>query len=166
MGRRIPLILSIDDDPDVCYSIEMRLRDYDIRVKQAYFGMQGFWEVIQEAPDLILLDMAMPQGNGEFVLECLKRNQHTAVIPVIVLTGTRDRDRRSQAYQLGAAEFLHKPIVFPELLDEIRRYVEVREITPTREHDEIPCVEEAAPIAREKSSRPVLRYDIGLRGSP
>ena len=165
--RRIPLILSIDDDPEIPRTIEMRLRDYDVRVKRAFFGMQGFWEVIHEAPDLIVLDMAMPQGNGEFVLECVKNNRHSATIPVIVLSGTRDHGLCTRAFQLGAAQFLQKPVAFAELLHEIRRFVDLRERAPLQEHGGNLAVGGGSPTTsgNEETMR-TIRCDIGPRGAP
>lgn len=163
--RRIPLILSVDDDPEISSTIAMRLRDYDVRVKQAFFGIQGFWEAVRETPDLILLDMAMPQGNGQFVLECLKRNQRSAAIPVIVLSGARDPGHRNLAFQLGAVQFMRKPVEFVQLLIEMRRHVDLRESTTKRVHRHIKPFGNGYSRSDIKTRTGIQRIDLGLRES-
>ncbi|QDV44146.1 Response regulator PleD [Stieleria neptunia] len=120
-----PRILCIDDDPEICRTLEMRLSGYQAEVLVAFFGTQGFWEAITDRPDLILMDVSMPSGDGRFVLESLRNNQATERIPVIVLTGMRDPDLRAEMLALGADSFLHKPIHFDVLLSEMQSYVEL-----------------------------------------
>ena len=127
-SRRIPLILSVDDDPDVSRMIALRMRSFDVRVERAFFGTQGLCNAVQDKPDLIIMDLAMPNGDGQFVLECLKRDQQTRDIPVIVLTGKRDQQLPQQLLRSGAAQYLRKPISIDELVREIGRFIELREL--------------------------------------
>ncbi len=120
-----PLILCVDDDPDVLCSIELRLRSFNLRFARAFFGMQGLQTAVNEHPDLIIMDLAMPGGDGQYMLECLKRNRATMDIPVIVLTAMCNRQLRKRVFELGAANFLRKPILFDDLLHEISRFVNV-----------------------------------------
>lgn len=122
----IPRILCVDDDPDIQTTIELRMRSFDVQVEHAYHGMHGIVEAIKAHPDLILLDVAMPNGNGEYLLKCIKANSATADIPVIVLTGMRDPCLKNRLLQTGAAVFLQKPVHFDELLHHISRFVDVR----------------------------------------
>ncbi|MCS7467154.1 response regulator [Stieleria sp. ICT_E10.1] len=124
-ATRTPRILCIDDDPEICRTLEMRLSDYQAEVLVAYFGTQGFWEAITDHPDLILMDVSMPSGDGRFVLESLRNNQATEGIPVIVLTGMRDPELHSEMLALGADRFLNKPIHFDVLLREMQSFVEL-----------------------------------------
>jgi DNA-binding response OmpR family regulator len=124
---RTPRILCVDDDPDLQTTIELRMRAYDVDVEHAYYGMQGIAEAINMHPDLILMDLAMPNGNGEYLLDCIKRNSATADIPVIVLTGMRDPSLKTCLLQAGAAVFLQKPVHFDELLHQVSRFIDIRE---------------------------------------
>ncbi len=126
-ANRTPVILCVDDDPEISRMIELKLSRFNVEVQRAFFGMHGLWEAVQSAPDLIILDVSMPQGDGKFVLGCLKRNPQLAGVPVIVLTGSRDRDLRRRMFHLGAAQFLKKPIAFDDLLHEIQHIVDLRE---------------------------------------
>lgn len=121
-------VLCVDDDLDLVRMLELRLKAFDIDVVSAYFGMQGFWAAINERPDLILLDLAMPQGDGRQVIELLRNNQQTHHIPTIVLTGMRDRRLPSQLFALGADQFLRKPIRFDELIHEISRFIDLETV--------------------------------------
>src|SRR5882724_7657990 len=76
-----PSILCVDDDPDITWTIEMRLKSYDVTVKRAFHGMQGIWEAVRARPDLIIMDLAMPNGDGAYILRCLRGNQETETVP-------------------------------------------------------------------------------------
>jgi DNA-binding response OmpR family regulator len=125
-----PTILCIDDDPEVSGAIERRLSRYDVHLIRAFHGMHGYAEALARTPDAIVIDLAMPNGDGATILECLRRNRQTAAIPVIVLTGTRDRRLKHRLLNLGADEFLYKPLLLDELTRTLGRYVELHE----REH--------------------------------
>jgi CheY-like chemotaxis protein len=122
-----PTILCIDDDPEVSGAIERQLRNYDVRVIRAFHGMHGYAEALSHRPDVILTDLRMPSGDGATIVECLRRNRQTADIPVIVLTGMRDRRLRHKLQDLGANAFLYKPLPPDELIQTLRRFVELRE---------------------------------------
>ncbi len=120
-----PTVLCVDDDPNVSEAIARKLLRLGIRVLRAYDGVQGCWLAATEKPDVIVLDVAMPKGNGDEILELLQRNEQTASVPVLVLTGKTDPGLCHKMKKLGAARFLSKPIPFDELLEEIARYVSV-----------------------------------------
>ena len=122
-SRDAPLILCIDDDPDIVSAIEMRLRKYDLRTVGAFTGMQGIWHAANDQPDLIITDVRMPQGDGICVLECLKRNAATAAIPVIVLSGLGQQDLQGRVRNLGAVGFVRKPVDFHKLIPMIRSVI-------------------------------------------
>jgi DNA-binding response OmpR family regulator len=116
-------VLCVDDDPNISEAIGRRLLRLGIRVLRAYDGMQGCWLAATEKPDVIVLDVAMPNGNGFEILECLKRNAQTAGIPVVVLSGMTDASLCRRMQKLGAVRCLSKPIPFDELLDAISQAV-------------------------------------------
>jgi DNA-binding response OmpR family regulator len=120
-----PTILCIDDDPDVSSIIEMRLSRYDVRVVRAFHGMHGYAEALARKPDVIVMDLRMPNGDGATILECLRNNQQTAAIPVIVLTGMRDRRLKHRLMNLGADEFVYKPLLLDDLVGRLRRFIDL-----------------------------------------
>ena len=123
---RPPVVLCIDDDPQVAEVIQDYLDRYDVKLLPAYFGAQGIWLAAVEHPDVIITDLRMPQGDGTTVIETLRHNAKTAAIPIVVLTGRCDPSVDSQVRHLGAENCLRKPLHIHDLLAELRRYIEVR----------------------------------------
>jgi len=116
-------VLCIDDDPIIARSIATRLQPYKIKVEGAYDGTQGYLLAVSEKPDVILLDLKMPNGEGNYILGKLKDNARTKDIPVIVLTVESLAGVRRQIMSIGADAFMSKPIRWPELFTEMGRCV-------------------------------------------
>jgi CheY-like chemotaxis protein len=116
-------VLCIDDDPVVLRTIAIRFQPYGIKVKGADNGTEGYLLATTELPDLIVLDLKMPNGEGNYILGKLKDNPHTKKIPVIVLTQNGTAGLRRQMIGLGAEAFLNKPIQWNELFMEMGRCV-------------------------------------------
>ncbi len=115
--------MCIDDDPAIAIALSLRLRAYNVRVTTAYFGSHGIWQAVTERPDVIITDLRMPQGQGADVIECLKGRADTSEIPVIVLTGCRDRENATRMRELGVDHYFYKPIPFEVLLDALAVYI-------------------------------------------
>lgn len=121
-------ILIVDDDPDVRLSLHIRLKAHNYNVVFAVDGVSGVAEARKTLPDLIILDLGLPAGDGFVTLERLKANDALALIPVIVVSG-RDRFiNRDRAIAAGARTFLQKPVDNERLLYVIRQVL--------GEHDE------------------------------
>jgi CheY-like chemotaxis protein len=108
----------------------MRLAEHGVAVRRALGGMEGYRRAFTEPASAILLDFEMPSGNGDFVLRRLKENLVTCDIPVIVLTGRRDKSIERTMYNLGAAAFLNKPYVWSQLWDELQRHLPLPSAMP------------------------------------
>lgn len=122
-----PRILCIDDDPDIHTNVELRLRAFEVEVEHAYYGMQGIVEALKSGPDLVLTDVAMPNGDGGYLVTAIRNNAATANVPIIVLSGMRDPKIKAQLLSDGADAFLQKPIHFTELIDKIGEFIKLRE---------------------------------------
>jgi DNA-binding response OmpR family regulator len=123
-------ILVIDDDPDVRLSLQLRLKANHYDVAFAVDGLASIVEARRHMPDLIILDLGLPAGDGFSVLERLKANQSLCLIPVIVLSG-RDRNaNRERALKVGARFFLQKPVANDRLLSAIRLVLDGTDHTP------------------------------------
>jgi DNA-binding response OmpR family regulator len=121
----VPWVLTIDDDPDFTYALKKRLEVYGVAVARAYDGTDGYRTAFSQPASLITLDYEMPNGKGDYVLGRLKDNPVTHNIPVIVLTGKHDRALERKMINLGATRYLTKPLVFEELLTELRKHIDV-----------------------------------------
>ena len=120
------MLLCIDDDPQISEAIQLRLRNYEVDVLCGYHGTHGFWLAMTDRPDLIITDMHMPQGQGDYVVDCLRNNSDTREIPVIVLTGQRGPDVIQKIRRLHVQAFLTKPVPFERLLSLIEQYIPLR----------------------------------------
>jgi len=86
-------------------------------------GIEGLNKVVFERPDLIILDLVLPQKNGFEVLRELKRNKNTRQIPVMILTNLGEKKEIEKAFGLGAKDFLIKTEVsLDEVLKKIEKY--------------------------------------------
>ena len=131
MDTEKPCILIIDDDIAMMDVVERILKTQSYQVFKAASGQEGLTKAHEVMPDLILLDIMMPNMNGYEVCERLKSNPRTAEIPVLILsalgnTGVAaghsffaDENDRLRGYEAGAEEFLNKPIRLAELLERV-----------------------------------------------
>lgn len=118
-----PWLLSIDDDEAFAHGLKLRLQEHGVEVVRASAGMEGYRRAFTTPANVILLDYEMPDGNGDYVLGRLKDNPVTRDIPVIVLTGRREKTLERKMYAIGADCFMTKPYHWPELWAEIQRHL-------------------------------------------
>ena len=123
MGQK-KKILIVDDERDIVKGLMIRLQGAGYEVVTAFDGAQGVFMAHKEKPDLILLDIRMPAGDGFSVAQRLKRSIHTFTIPVIFLTGSPEKNAEEKAMALGARFYVKKPYDPEELLDAIKRALE------------------------------------------
>ena len=115
-----PILLAIDDAPENL-SVLHELLSPLYRVLAVNSGETGLWRAaIEPRPDLILLDVMMPVMDGYTVMRQLQDNPATRDIPVIFLTALTDEDSEGKGLQLGAADYVTKPIRAPILLARVR----------------------------------------------
>lgn len=103
-----PLILTIDDEDSVRSSIRDYLEDFDFHVLEARDGREGIKQLGLTSPDLVLVDLRMPEVDGLDVLAFVK--EHTPDIPIIVVSGTGVIGDVIEALRCGAWDYLIKPI--------------------------------------------------------
>ena len=102
-------ILIVDDEPFNVDYLEQELEDLDYDTISAANGREALERVAAEAPDVILLDIMMPEMDGFQVLEYLKADRMWRDIPVIVISALDDMDSVVKGIQLGAEDYLPKP---------------------------------------------------------
>ena len=121
-----PRILIIDDDPMIHKLLGAILQKAGFVCLDANGGPEGLEMAGAETPELIILDIMMPGMNGFEVMKALKSNAATANIPVIFLSGKFHNREKTQARELGAADFMEKPFERNELLARIKTYLTIR----------------------------------------
>jgi DNA-binding response OmpR family regulator len=115
-----PKILIVDDDPDLRRALKIRLRANHYDTVHASDGYSAIAMAQKEQPNLIILDLGLPAGDGFVVLERLQENDVLSSIPVIVLTARDPQSNEHRTMQAGATAFFQKPADNSELLDVIR----------------------------------------------
>jgi signal transduction histidine kinase/DNA-binding response OmpR family regulator len=141
-------VLIVDDDPDARRIIGSHLASDGYRLVFAESGAQGLELARRERPDVITLDIMMPQVDGWTVLTALKREPDLARIPVVLVSMV---EHRSLGFALGAAAVVPKPIDREQLLDRVR-------ILCPRQ-DGVVLVVEDDPAARDLMERTIERLD-------
>ena len=122
--ERTKKILVVDDERDIVKALTIRLQVAGYDVITAFDGAQGIFMAHKEEPDLIILDIRMPAGDGFSIAEKLKQSPNTFPIPVIFLTGSPEKGSEEKAMTLGARFYVKKPYDPEELLDAVRRALE------------------------------------------
>jgi two-component system KDP operon response regulator KdpE len=117
---RKPKILVVDDDPDLLKALRLRLRANNCDVVSVSDGYSVMGAAQKEHPDVIILDLGLPAGDGFVVLERLQASDTLSGIPVIVLTARDPQGNEARALRAGAAAFFQKPVDNEELLNVIR----------------------------------------------
>jgi DNA-binding response OmpR family regulator len=114
-------ILIVDDDLDVRQAMHVRLKANGYDTSFATDAMSSVSEAKKHSPDLIILDLGLPGGDGYTVIERLRRHPTLAVIPIVVVSARDVRDNRERAIAAGAKVYLQKPVDNAELLAIIRQ---------------------------------------------
>lgn len=117
MGERI---LIVDDDPLLCNLLRMALGRAGYEPVEAYAGDAALSYLADNAVDLILLDVMMADVNGFDVLRKIKADPDLDDIPVIFLTARVDAISQKTGLDIGAVEYLTKPITPEDLIDRIQ----------------------------------------------
>jgi DNA-binding response OmpR family regulator len=113
-------ILIVDDDPDLRQALRLRLRANHYETINAVDGYSAIAQAYKEHPNLIILDLGLPAGDGFTVLDRLQRDDKLSTIPVVVLTARDPQSSEQRAFEMGAAAFFQKPADNAELLNVIR----------------------------------------------
>lgn len=117
-------ILIVDDNEDLSKALRIILRAHDYVTAVAVDGVSAISQAKNEKPDLIILDLGLPAGDGYKVMERLNNLDSLASIPIVVLSAQDATTNREKALNAGAKAFLEKPPDNAELLATIKSALE------------------------------------------
>lgn len=112
-------VLVVDDVPLNTMLVEKMLARFTFRIRKAGNGQLAMEEIAKEKPNLILLDLLMPVMDGFEVLQKVRENPETEKIRIVVLSALNSNEDIIKAYQLGANDFITKPIVMEKLINTV-----------------------------------------------
>src|SRR3954451_17477623 len=127
-------ILVVDDEPDVVQLIEYNLKGAGYDVITAQDGEEALKKARSSSPDLIILDLMLPQIEGLDVCKILRRDATTADIPIVMLTAKASEPDRVLGLELGADDYVTKPFSPRELVLRAKRLL--RTESPRAQHAE------------------------------
>jgi len=110
-------ILVIEDEADIVKVLKKRLLEHSFEVVVAMEGYKGTELAHREKPDLIILDLMLPVGDGLTILKNIKAASETSRIPVVVITGKKDEDYKKKVIAEGVEAYLEKPYDAVELIE-------------------------------------------------
>jgi CheY-like chemotaxis protein len=124
-------ILLVEDDPLLRQAFRLLLEDAGYDVREAGTALQALSAVHDQVPQLVLLDLGLPDRPGLEVARELMASPHTRHVPVVALTGRVGPDERQECLDAGCSHFFAKPIEPRELLRQIPRLIRARDAAPT-----------------------------------
>lgn len=123
---RNPSILIVDDNPTLTELLSSQLKPYKYNIDIAYDGEEALEKIRRSPPDLVLLDLMMPRISGFEICKRLKEGKDTRFIPIIVITALQEQSDKLKAIELGADDFLVKPINRLELVTRIKSLLRMK----------------------------------------
>ena len=117
-------ILIVEDDPDICHLVTMLLQGAGHSILTATDGAQGVALAREGAPDLIVMDLVLPNTDGWTAIGRLKGEARTAHIPILALSAHAQTDDRMRARAAGCDDFLTKPFEIERLLAHVAGFTE------------------------------------------
>ncbi|HEU5284186.1 MAG TPA: response regulator, partial [Burkholderiales bacterium] len=111
-GTRVSIALIVDDDPMMRLLIRQTLERVGFVCEEAANGNQALERFASAQPDIVLLDVMMPELDGYETCARLRAMPGGATVPVVMLTGLDDDESIDRAYQVGATDFISKPITW------------------------------------------------------
>jgi len=113
-------ILIVEDDPDIAQLVAHYLAKAGFTTERISSGRDALASIIAKPPDLVVLDLMLPQVDGLEVCRAVRADKHTAAIPIIMLTARGEESERIVGLELGADDYLAKPFSPNELVARVR----------------------------------------------
>lgn len=121
-----PVILVVEDDPDLRTILRMQLTSQDFVVREAVNGLEGFQSMQASTPDCVILDLMMPVLDGFGFLKRVRSLMTMVDVPILILTASEDERNKVRGYQYQADAYMNKPYNLDALTDEVRRLLAAR----------------------------------------
>lgn len=129
----MPKILIVEDEKKIARFLELELKHEGYEVLTAYDGRNGLETALETDPDLLILDLMLPELSG---IEVCRRLRHTSDLPIIMLTAKDDVSDKVMGLDMGADDYMTKPFAIEELLARIRVALKKRRVRDTEKMEQ------------------------------
>jgi DNA-binding response OmpR family regulator len=117
---RVPLVAVVDDDTDIAELLSLHLKRAGIRVK-GFGDAESFYRFLQQGtPDLVLLDLMLPDADGMEICKFMRRNDRLAPVPVIMISAKADEVDKVLGLEIGADDYITKPFSPKEVVARVK----------------------------------------------
>ena len=154
------LVVVVDDNPTNLDTLLDALSDERLDLAVATDGRSAIDLIEREQPDLVLLDVLLPDINGFEVCRRLKANPQTADVQIVFMTSLSNREHRLQGLHAGAVDYISKPFDSEELLARIRPHIAVRRMTRALREKNARLEEEVRQRAAVEAAREALVHEL------
>src|SRR5687768_11054714 len=121
-------IVIVEDHPAVRRVLTLSLQQRGYEILEASPGGSGIALAAEENPDLVLLDLSLPDFSGLEIAKTIKQNPETASIPIVALSGCTERELAVKSFEVGMAAYLTKPADTQDLVNVIENLTESRSL--------------------------------------
>jgi DNA-binding response OmpR family regulator len=121
-----PLVLAVDDERDILDLVQFHLTRVGCEVVTAASGRDALESIRVRRPDLLLLDLMLPDIDGFAICEILRRQAATAAIPIVIVSAWNTDDSRHLGLDLGALDFVTKPFSPKVLVERVMSLLNLR----------------------------------------
>jgi PAS domain S-box-containing protein len=169
-------ILVVDDTPDSLELLSRILKEHGFRVRPTTNGRHALKSVAARLPDLILLDVKMPDLDGYEVCRRLKSNEKSKNVPVIFISALGETTKKVEGFKAGGVDYITKPFEAPEVLARVEIHLQLHELTNrldqevrhrtaelARANQQLRASEQLFRALVENSPDYIVRYDLKLR---
>jgi DNA-binding response OmpR family regulator len=120
LGTPSALVAVVDDDPDILELVSVHLKKAGMKVRE-FAEAEGFYRFLrQDVPDLVVLDLMLPDSDGIEVCRFLRKEHRTSAVPVIMLTARADEVDRVLGLEIGADDYITKPFSPKEFVARVK----------------------------------------------
>jgi two-component system, NtrC family, sensor kinase len=154
-------LLVVDDTPDNLRLLSTMLEEHGYKVRKVINGTLALRVASQAPPDLILLDIDMPQMNGYEVCQQLKANPKSSSIPVIFLSALDDISDKVKAFSVGGVDYITKPFQVAEVLARVENQLRIQALAQQLYQQNIQLQQEI--VVRQQAESTLIKSSIKLR---
>ena len=129
-----PKIIVVEDDQDICHLLKLELDEHGFDASTYQTGMRGLLAIREVQPDLVIIDLGLPDLSGA---EVARRVRSTSDIPIIILTAAHDVDTKVKMLNHGADDYLAKPFHLSELVARVNVQLRKRDNTKVQQLGEL-----------------------------